>query len=137
MDASACRVYANVASCSSWRSIRRCARPRSCQIALLVLLLGWVCPAVAETGTVDFDPPVEDLRKGRLVIGIVHGDDEESLKLAKKHAGERLVLVVLHDEPWTGVDAPRAVSPKKALKLLGAPGYPAMLVFEDGRLSRG
>jgi tetratricopeptide (TPR) repeat protein len=79
----------------------------------------------------EFEPAVGDLRKGRLVVGVVTGEDKGRVP---EYAGERLVLIVLGEEPWTGRDAPRAKNPREAARRLGVPTTPIFLIFEDGVL---
>ena len=82
-----------------------------------------------------FEPAMQQPRRGRLIVGVVVAGDEESEALARKHEGERLVLVVLGGE-WKGVRAPIARDPRAAVELLGVPDAPMVLVFNDGKLSR-
>ena len=71
----------------------------------------------------EFEPAVGDLRKGRLVVGVVTGEDKGRVP---EYAGERLVLIVLGEEPWTGRDAPRAKNPREATRRLGVPTAPRL-----------
>jgi len=78
-----------------------------------------------------FEPPVADLRTGRVVIAIVTARDEASLPAP---SGDRLLLVRVGDGPWPETKAPVAKDPLAAARLLGAWDVPLILVFEDGKL---
>ena len=84
---------------------------------------------------IEFDRPVKDPGKGKLIVAVVIAGQEESLQGVKRHEADRMVLVVLGGT-WPEDDPrPRAKDPVAAARALGVPTAPLFLVFEDGRLS--
>jgi len=88
---------------------------------------------------IEFDPPLGDLQKGKIVIAVVIAGQKESIEGLNRHKTARIGLIVV-DGTWPN-DRPnerisRATDPIAAIRALRVPDAPLFLEFEDGKLSR-
>jgi hypothetical protein len=88
---------------------------------------------------IEFDPPLGNLRTGKIVIAVVIAGQEASIEGLKKHKSARIGLIVVggtwpDDRPDKKTS--RAKDPIAAIRALRVPDAPMFLEFEDGKLRR-
>ena len=84
---------------------------------------------------IEFDPPLGNIRKGKIVIAVVIAGQAASMEGVKKRKTVRMGLIVL-DGTWPDDGRSKAKDPIAAVRALLIPDAPLFLEFEDGKLRR-